>query len=147
MLDLGTRALRMHFFRKGIYDITRTMEPGCEEIEQIRRGDHDKLLELGLDADDTAKGEDMDKILLDRYQTISVQVMRVLNFYSFNNADNTIDTLYYCGGGARYEKLIAEIAETVGIPVKSIGELLPKVDEDKRLGLVDSPQTVGVLME
>ncbi len=151
VLDLGTKALRMHFFRKGIYDITRTMEPGCEEIEQIRRGDHDKLLELGLDADDPfwneKSEEEMDKILLDRYQTIAVQVMRVLNFYSFNNADNTIDTLYYCGGGARYEKLIAEIAETVGIPVKSIGELLPKVDEDKRLGLVDSPQTVGVLME
>ena len=37
VLDLGTKALRMHFFRKGIYDTTRTMEPGCEEIEQIRR--------------------------------------------------------------------------------------------------------------
>ena len=35
ILDLGTKALRIHFFRKGIYDITRTMEPGCEEIERL----------------------------------------------------------------------------------------------------------------
>ena len=28
ILDLGTQALRIHFFRQGIYDITRTMEPG-----------------------------------------------------------------------------------------------------------------------
>lgn len=38
VLDLGTQALRIHFFREGVYDITRTMEPGCEEIEQIRLG-------------------------------------------------------------------------------------------------------------
>lgn len=150
VLDLGTKALRMHFFRKGIYDITRTMEPGCEEIEQIRRGDHDKLLELGLDADDPfwneKSEEEMDKILEDRYQTIAVQAMRVLNFYSFNNADNTIDTLYYCGGGARYEKLIEVLADTVGIPVKSIGEMLPDADQEKEPEWVDSPQTVGVLL-
>ena len=151
VVDLGTKALRMHFFRKGIYDITRTMEPGCEEIEQLRRGDKVKMVELDVDSEDafwTEKSEDaIDKILEDRYQTIAVQVMRVLNFYSFNNADNTIDTLYYCGGGARYKALISALAETVGIPVKSIGELLPEVDEEKTPEWVDSPQTVGVLLD
>ena len=43
----------MHFFRKGIYDTTRTMEPGCEEIEQIRRGDKEQLVQLNVDDDDT----------------------------------------------------------------------------------------------
>lgn len=44
VVDLGTKALRVHFFRKGIYDITRTMEPGCEEIERLHRGDKIKLV-------------------------------------------------------------------------------------------------------
>ena len=49
VLDLGTQALRIHFFREGVYDITRTMEPGCEEIEQIRLGDKNKMQELGIE--------------------------------------------------------------------------------------------------
>ncbi len=151
VVDLGTKSLRMHFFRKGIYDITRTMEPGCEEIERLRRGDRKKLDELDMDAEDafwTEKSEAaIDKVLEDRYQTIAVQVMRVLNFYSFNNADNTIDTLYYCGGGARYKALISALEDAVGLPVKSIGELAPEVDEEKTPEWVDSPQTVGVLLK
>ena len=51
--------------------------------------------------------------------------MRVLNFYSFNNADNTIDTLYYCGGGARFKELIDAIQANLDLPVKSLGELAP----------------------
>ena len=139
VLDLGTKALRMHFFRKGIYDTTRTMEPGCEEIEQIRRGDKEQLVQLNVDDDDTfwgKKGEKtLDEALSNRYQTIVVQAMRVLNFYSFNNSDNTIDSLYYCGGGARYKGLIDTLSDTVGIPVKSIGEILPELDAKEDAGM------------
>lgn len=150
VLDLGTKAIRIHFFRKGIYDITRTMESGCEEIERIQSGDQDMIDTLGLDVQEAFwDGEGttgVDQILSERYRTIAVQVMRVLNFYSFNNADNTIDSLYYCGGGARYEALIEEIGETLDIPVKSFGELLPEVNEDEMPEWIDSPQTFGVLL-
>ena len=150
MLDLGTKALRIHFFKQGVYDITRTMEPGCEEIEQFRRGDRTKMEELDLEAEDafwTAKSEEViDKVLEERYRTIAVQTMRVLNFYSFNNANNTIDTLYYCGGGARYKALINTISDTLDIPVKSIGTLLPDISEETMPDWIDSPQTYGVLL-
>lgn len=150
VLDLGTKALRIHFFKQGIYDITRTMEPGCEEIEQLRRGDRAKIEELDLDAEDafwTSKSEEaIDKVLEERYRTIAVQAMRVLNFYSFNNANNTIDSLYYCGGGARYKALIDTISDTLDIPVKSIGALLPDIPEEKMPDWIDSPQTFGVLL-
>lgn len=93
------------------------------------------------------KGEKtLDEALSNRYQTIAVQAMRVLNFYSFNNSDNTIDSLYYCGGGARYKGLIDTLSDTVGIPVKSIGEILPELDAKKMPEWIDSPQTVGVLL-
>lgn len=150
VLDLGTKALRIHFFKNGIYDITRTMEPGCEEIELIRRGDKEKVEELGIEVDESFWSADsrreMDGILEERYQTIAVQAMRVLNFYSFNNANNTIDSLYYCGGGARYKALIDTISETLDIPVKSIGTLMPEVSEEKLPDWIDSPQTFGVLL-
>lgn len=149
VLDLGTRALRIHFFREGIYDITRTMEPGCEEIEQIRSGDKNKMQELGIEAEEENRGEnDKEKlaaVLEEQYRLRAVQVMRVLNFYSFNNVNNTIDSLYYCGGGARYRELIDALKETLDLPVRSVAELLPEVSLDEEDEWNDSPQTYGVL--
>ena len=119
VLDLGTQALRIHFFREGVYDITRTMEPGCEEIEQIRLGDKNKMQELGIEVEEENREKtDKEKIaavLEEQYRTRAVQVMRVLNFYSFNNVNNTIDSLYYCGGGARYGELIDALKETLDL--------------------------------
>lgn len=37
------------------------MEPGCEEIEQIRRGDKEQLVQLNVDDDDTFWGEKGEK--------------------------------------------------------------------------------------
>ena len=150
VLDLGTQALRIHFFREGIYDITRTMEPGCEEIEQIRSGDKNKMQELGIEAEEENREEtDKEKlaaVLEEQYRTHAVQVMRVLNFYSFNNVNNTIDSLYYCGGGARYGELIDALKETLDLPVRSVAELLPEVSLDEEDEWIDSPQAYGVLL-
>ena len=150
ILDLGTQALRIHFFRQGIYDITRTMEPGCEEIEQIRSGDKNKMQELGIEAEEENREEtDKEKlaaVLEEQYRTHAVQVMRVLNFYSFNNVNNTIDSLYYCGGGARYGELIDALKETLDLPVRSVAELLPEVSLDEEDEWIDSPQAYGVLL-
>ena len=150
VLDLGTQALRIHFFRQGIYDITRTMEPGCEEIEQIRSGNKEKMLELGIEPEEEnreeTEQEKLKAVLENQYRTRAVQVMRVLNFYSFNNVNNTIDSLYYCGGGARYGELIDVLKETLDLPVRSVAELLPEVAPDGEDEWIDSPQTYGVLL-
>ena len=150
VLDLRTRAVMVHFFNDGIYEITRTMETGCMEIEKIWNRDPEMIRELGLDPDESAWDENDKKNLKstldERYRSIGIQIMRVLNFYSFNNADNTIDTLYYCGGGARFKELIDAIQANLDLPVKSLGELAPEVDLEKMPEWLDSPQTYGVLL-
>lgn len=150
VLDLRTRAVMVHFFNDGIYEITRTMEIGCMEIEKIWNRDPEMIRELGLDPDESAWDENDKKNLKstldERYRSIGIQIMRVLNFYSFNNTDNTIDTLYYCGGGARFKELIDAIQANLDLPVKSLGELAPEVDLEKMPEWLDSPQTYGVLL-
>ncbi len=153
ILDLGTGSMNIHFFRKGIYDMTRTMEPGCGEIELIRSGDKDKLSELGIDPDvenrDDAGNKKLDAVLDEEYKTRAVQVMRVMNFYSFNNVNNTIDILYCCGGGAHYEELLDELEETLNMPVRTVADLWPDIeidDDDEENDWIDSPQTYGVLL-
>lgn len=150
ILDLGTKTMRIHFFRRGIYDITRTMEPGCEEIERIRSGDREKISELGIEPEEENRDEaeqlKWEAVMEEQYRTRAVQIMRVLNFYSFNNTDNTIDSLYYCGGGAHYKELIAMLDETLELPVLSVAELLPEMDLEAEDEWIDSPQTYGVLL-
>lgn len=150
VLDLRTRAVMVHFFNDGIYEITRTMETGCMEIEKIWNRDPEMIRELGLDPDESAWDENDKKNLKstldERYRSIGIQIMRVLNFYSFNNTDNTIDTLYYCGGGARFKELTDVIRANLDLPVKSLGELAPEVDLEKMPEWLDSPQTYGVLL-
>ena len=150
VLDLRTRAVMVYFFNDGIYEITRTMETGCMEIEKIWNRDPEMIRELGLDPDESAWDENDKKNLKstldERYRSIGIQIMRVLNFYSFNNTDNTIDTLYYCGGGARFKELTDAIRANLDLPVKSLGELAPEVDLEKMPEWLDSPQTYGVLL-
>ena len=85
ILDLGNPSIADPFLSPGIYDITRTMEPGCEEIEQIRLGDKNKMQELGIEVEEENREEtDKEKmaaVLEEQYQLPAPsRVMRVLNF-------------------------------------------------------------------
>lgn len=156
ILDLGTSSMNIHFFRNGIYDMTRSMEPGCAEIELIQSGDKDKMHELGIEPDEDNRNESdnakLNAALEEQYNTRAVQVMRVMNFYSFNNVNNTIDSLYCCGGGAHYSGLIDALEEMLDLPVKNIKDLCPDIglddegEDNEENYWIDSPQTYGVLL-
>lgn len=128
-----------------------------QQFEKLAKMAHLKLvglvpavLGLGIEVEEENREEtDKEKmaaVLEEQYRTRAVQVMRVLNFYSFNNVNNTIDSLYYCGGGARYGELIDALKETLDLPVRSVAELLPEVSLDEEDEWIDSPQAYGVLL-
>ena len=71
--------------------------------------------------------------------------MRVLNFYSFNNPHNTLDTLYCCGGGTNIPILMKNIAENAGLPLKNMSEIV-QVDPKFDKLIVQSPQALGIAM-
>jgi type IV pilus assembly protein PilM len=150
VLDLGEQAFRIHFFKKGIYEITRSMEPGCigllKEISDINGTD----IHISRIAAESDQGNIMEHPqLMDLYNTRAVEVMRVLNFYSFNNPANTIDTLYCVGGGTKYAELMKAIARQVSLPVKLFPELLhiEEAETPEREALLMSPQSYGVAVE
>lgn len=150
ILDAGDRTINLHFFPKGEYEITRSMEPGCHELAKAYAeavGLNEKTVKnIDMSALDDQKDiiQD-DQQIQDLYNSMAVQIMRVLNFYSFNNPNNNIDKLYYCGGGSRIDGLMKEIAENVELPQISIADLIetkPGFDESMILG----PQSLGITM-
>ena len=81
------------------------------------------------------------------YESSAVQIMRAMNFYSYSNTNNTIDTLYYCGGAANYPTLLTTIEETMNLPMRPLTDLMPYTEPGLEAALLLSPQSYGVALD
>lgn len=148
VLDMGDQSFKLHFFKDGIYDVTRNLEPGglsfAKTVAEINGTDiHIARISLEDNVDDI---QDHPK-LLQMYESRAVEIMRALNFYSYSNTANTIDTLYFYGGSGNVVSFIRVLAETLNIPVKSLGNLAITKDGKVRQHYNYSPQSFGVTVD
>ena len=94
------------FFREGFMILpvpwSRAVRRSSRSVWEIRTRCRNWELRRRKKNREETDEENLAAVLEEQYRTRAVQVMRVLNFYSFNNVNNTIGSLYYCGGGARY---------------------------------------------
>ena len=82
---------------------------------------------------------------MNAYGTITVELMRALNFYRFSNPDSHLEDIWICGGGACIQPLQQSIAETLDLRIHAAGELLPNgiaLEEDYAL-----LQAIGITMD
>ena len=59
------------------------------------------------------------------YGRIAVEVMKVINFYRFNNRESTLEYMYFMGGGSNIPALCDNVAEINDLQKKQLNELLP----------------------
>lgn len=148
ILDMGDRSFKLHFFRHGVYEVTRPLEPGARHIAEIAaeiRGTDVHIGQLAAESnqDDVLAHENMEAL----YESSAVQIMRAMNFYSYSNTNNTIDTLYYCGGAANYPALLETIEETMNLPMRPLTDLMPYTGPGLEAALLLSPQSYGVVLD
>lgn len=146
ILDLGNRTIKLHFFAKGEYEVTRNMQMGCSDIIRAyaeHTGREPRIASVAIE------NGDLEQEIPDRveeiFSDIAVQIMRALNFYSFSNPQNNVDTLFVCGGGSRFQRLLDDISENARLPLKQVSELLDEKQrkEDMDLGI----QAFGITLE
>lgn len=147
ILDIGHTDLRLHFFTGGEYEITRIMEPGCNVIAAYLADKHGQDTHIAQMNEEKNKDNVVsDDHLIDMYNQMAVEIMRVLNFYNFNHPENSLEKIYYCGGGSRIQPLLDAISEMVDVKLASITDLFtddtPFTDE-----LVLGPQSLGIVWE
>lgn len=132
ILDIGHNAVNLRIFIEGKYETRREIELGIETIDHIISDTY------GVEKHN-AKSYKMnnennilysDECML-AYNQIALEVMRVINFFTYNHPNNTLDTLYCCGGGAKIEPLMDTLKDRVGLEVKGLNELLVDVGDDK----------------
>ena len=124
LLDLGAGATRIDIFSKGIYEVTRSIDIGCHSIAQLVADvfgcdPHKAEMYMEENKDNVLENEQC----RDLYSRIAIDVMRAINYYTFENRDNTLEKMYYYGGGARIRPLIEEIAETIQLELVPFSEV------------------------
>lgn len=147
ILDLGAKSVKIHFFTDGVFDITRVLDPGCDEfirmIASILDVDqHVARLKFENNVDGIQESEDM----VSRYSDLAVEIMRTMNFYRYNHQDSNLDSLYVCGGGVCILRLLQSIQESLDVTLRSSRKLIP--DEDPSFDrMILCPQALGVAWE
>lgn len=146
VLDLGDRSIKIHFFSRGVYDVTRNIEPGIRRLvdtvsEQEGLDRHIARIRMESGAPEVIRSEAMHA----QYTDIAVEIMRVMNFYSFSNRDNNLSRLYYCGGGALNRPLVEEIRNTVELELVPFASLLTG-DPEMQESIQTAPQSYGFTM-
>lgn len=124
VLSLEYSRNRLHFFSNGAYEITRnlgiTEKQICEVIAQDEGVDvHIAQLMLDQNQNHILEKEQVLELL----QSLATEVMRVMNFYNYNNPRNTIDTIYYYGREVD-SAFLERIQSVTELPIRPLTDLL-----------------------
>ena len=124
VLSLEYSRDRLHFFSDGAYEITRnlgiTEKQICEVIAQNEGVDiHIAQLMLDRNQNHVLEQEQVSDLL----QSIATEVMRVMNFYNYNNPRNTIDAIYYYGREVD-SAFLERIQSMTELPIRPLTDLL-----------------------
>ena len=131
ILDLGYKSSKVDIFKEGVYEVTRTVDYGVEEIIKVAADIMDidehlaaSYLEMNKN---NIQGHDR---CIDIYSSIAIEVMRVMNYYAFENPNSNLDTLYYCGGGANIARFIEEVKTTNSLEIEPLSLLGKDIPEE-----------------
>ena len=146
ILDLGYQSIRMYMFREDRHMVTRVLEIGMSSLDQVISEAYSVDVHLAhtyliSNYEDCQSKE----YCMNAYGSITVELMRALNFYRFSNPDSRLNDIWICGGGACIKPLQQTIAETLDMTIHAAGELIPggaAVEDDYAL-----LQAIGITLD
>lgn len=146
ILDIGHSGTRMYFYSNYTFEITRNIDAGSDRIVDIiaRNNGMDKhaaLTRLMTNQPSVMTDPEVD----DEVSNLVAQVMRSINFYGYNNLNNTIDRIYYMGSGIPTECYLKRLEEATEMNCEPVSDLLP--EEARAAGINDGPQVYGCIVE
>lgn len=145
VLSLEYSRDRLHFFSNGAYEITRnlgiTEKQICEVIAQNEGVDiHIAQLMLDRNQNHVLEQEQVSDLL----QSVATEVMRVMNFYNYNNPRNTIDAIYYYGREVD-SAFLERIQSMTELPIRPLTDLLEETSENSGPKKSRSEKPAGML--
>ena len=130
IVDIGHRGTRMYIYREGQFRTRRAVDLGLWDLVQQLSADrgvdahmaHTHLLTDYQQAQNQEAAQEL-------YNRLAVEIMKAVNFYNYNNREQTLRGVYLCGGGAALEPLKRVISQVTDLELWDIVELLPGGDK------------------
>lgn len=143
LLDLGSTYTRIDIFHNSVYEVTRSIDHGVNDIVNAAADvlGCDPHIARSYLSDNKNNVQQSDR-LQGVYNTIAIEVMRALNYYTYENRDNTLEKLYYCGSGSSLQPFLTEIEGNISLKMVPLGSL----DAEHSEALMSSPSSVGVAL-
>ena len=146
ILDLGYRSIRMYMFRGERHVVTRELDTGLsvldEDLADIFNVDiHLAHTYLSSNYENCQYREEC----LAVYESIAMELMRVMNFYRYSNPDSNIRDMWLCGGGSMIEPLRNAISDALDMNVFPARDLVPGGNEIPDCS--SFVQAIGIAME
>ena len=146
ILDLGYQAIRMYMFNGDKHMVTRELDFGISRLIQViaDAASIDGHLAKMYMTENHEDWQNRDECRT-AYENIAVELMRALNFYRFSTPDTRVNDIYLGGGGAAIQPLCNAIAETVGMRIHRIDELVPNGGSINECAVL--AQAIGITLE
>ncbi|MBQ8519500.1 MAG: pilus assembly protein PilM [Agathobacter sp.] len=126
IVNLGHRGTQVYIFKGEEMIVFRNLHMGGKMLDEAISENRNVDVYVAR----THKNKNYNKVLeedfvQESYGRIAVEVMKVINFYRFNNRESTLENMYFMGGGSNISALCENIAEINDLQKKSMRELLP----------------------
>ena len=127
IVNLGHRATQVYIFKGDEMVVFRNIHVGGNLIDEAIAENRNVDVYVAR----THKNKNYNGVLeaeytQEAYGRIAVEVMKVINFYRFNNRESTLEDICFIGGGSNIPALCENIAEINDFTRGSMRELLPK---------------------
>jgi len=146
IVNLGHRSTQVFIFKGAEMVVFRTIHLGGQIIDEaIAENRHIDVYAARNHKNHNYNNVLQEEFVTDTFGRFAVEVMKVINFYRFNNRESTLEQIYFMGGGSNIPALCDGIAEINEFKQSSMLDLLPKgvAEDTDMIGAIAS----GVLLQ
>jgi type IV pilus assembly protein PilM len=127
LVNIGASIMNLNVVKEGVSLFTRDVQIGGNfYTEEIQRqfavsGEDAESIKITGHCPDQAKLQD---IMTRANETLSIEIMRSLDFYNSTADDQKISKIFLSGGGAKVALLPAAVSQRLGLPVEIVNPFL-----------------------
>lgn len=144
IIDLGYHETNVDIFHNGHYEATRSIDIGVIDAvsavaDKLNCDTHIAASYLEKNYEDVLSCDEC----VDVYSKISVEIMRSINYYTYENPENNLSVIYYDGYGSWMQPFIQEIANTIELALTP----LSSIEENEKDALLTSAAAFGACLD
>lgn len=134
LIDIGYNISRIYIFNGTRIMASRIIDMGCRSIDEVIAASFNIDTYLAASYRETNyQGVITSEMCMNVYDRISLEIMKAMNFYRYENSDTEISEVYFSGTGSVIQELKDDIVSYTGLSERRVSDLLPVSAENEDL--------------